>query len=410
MKILHLCYWDKAGGASIAAYRLHHSFLANGYDSTMLVFEKSQDEPEIVSIKSTYTKIWNTFYNRITSRFLALYRPFVGNFSINIFGKDLSGHPLVQNADIIYIHWINNSMLSLRGISQILKQGKIVIWFLHDMYPITGGCHHSLECSFYKTHCSHCVLLGSRIKRDISYYQFEDKIKYLKPYSNLIIATPSTWMSNCAKQSYLFCNHTIVTIPNSVDTTQFAQVPKAIARRMLDLPLNKKIILFGADMGINNPYKGWNYLREALSMLSEKNEYQLLTFGSNNTEHSIIEGIDCYAMGRITDNKKLNYLYSSSDVFVVPSLAESFGQTIIEAMSSGTLVVAFNTGGIPDVIQHQQNGYLASFKNSTSLKEGIDWCISNSNIEMSKQCHDSIVERFDTSSVIAKHIVFIESI
>lgn len=401
MKILHLCYWDKAGGASIAAYRLHHAFLQEGFDSTMLVFRKSLNEPEIKTINNWKTRILLKIFLRLSSVVLSKYRSYLGNFSINNWGLDISRYKEVQSADVIYIHWVNNSMVSIKGISRMLRQGKKVLWFLHDMYALTGGCHHSLSCQKYANVCAKCELLNSSDLKDIAWCQYQMKKKYLTGYQNLIFVAPSSWLERCTRDSSLFKEQRIVTIPNSIDISEFLSTSKLKARSMLTLPEDKRIILYGADQGEANPYKGWSYLKNAISVLPHKKTLLLLTFGGKEGA-GMVEGIEYRSLGRITDNKILSLVYSSSDVFVVPSLAEAFGQTIIECMSAGTPVVGFKTGGIVDIVQHLKNGYLAEYRDSISLRDGIEWCIENRD-KISKYCSEDVARRYNTLNILKLH-------
>lgn len=403
MKILHISYWDKMGGAAIAAHRLHTAMVDFGLDSNMLVVEKSQVENKrVFSLLSFKNKVLLFLYATFSSRILAKYRPLLGSFSLNFYGLNLEKHPLVQEADIIYLHWINNSMLSLSSIAKILKTEKLVIWFMHDMYPLTGGCHHSFECKKYMVKCGACDLLKSKYNRDLSYKQLKLKKKYFSNVSNLIIVSPSNWLAQCAQESSLFNSHTIKVIPNLIIRNEFNIIDKNIARNILNFPANSKLVLFGADMGVNNPYKGWSYLKDAIKAMSTR--VSLVIFGGICSE-PILGPVDkVYNMGRLHDIYSLNLLYSACDVFVIPSLAESFGQTALEAIVCGTPVVGFNVGGIPDIIQHKKNGYLAKYKDSDDFREGIEWCLHIDNLlSFSKQCHNSGINRFGSQEILELH-------
>jgi len=401
MKIVHISYWENQGGAAIAANRLHKAMLKNGMDSNMLVVERDSNSKHVFSINTSWNKILLLFYSILSSRLLSPYRPYLGNFSINGWGIDITKYEIVKKSDIIYLHWINNSMVSLSSIKKLLKQGKIIVWFLHDMYPLTGGCHHSFNCDKFQNYCGNCTLLKSNMKYDISYLQLRHKKRMLNNNSRLSIVAPSHWLAKCAYNSSLFHLNKITVIPNLIDIKDFKIISRDLARNILGLPHKGQLILFGADKGVENPYKGWKYLRDALSLMGEG--CSLVTFGDSYDLEEIGLSMPVYNMGKLRDVYSLNLLYSACNVFVIPSLAEAFGQTALEATMAGIPVVGFDIGGIPDVIHHKQNGFLAKYKDSTSLKQGIDWCLNIESDDFALKCRAISESNFSAFEVIKLH-------
>ena len=377
MKIVHLSFWDKQGGAAIAANRLHKNMILEGNDSKMLVFDQFMvNDSTVISVASRMNKIFLYLLNVLESRILSKFRPYIGNFSISYFGLHLSNHKSVIDADVIYIHWINNNLISISEIGKILKTTKPVVWFLHDMWPMTGGCHHSFDCTKYQSHCHSCDLLKSNKEHDISFKTLKNKIEKIGPYNNLTVVVPSEWMKECARQSFLFRNKRIALIPNLVDVNKFKPHDKIFAKNFFNLPLEKKVILFGADMGETNPYKGWTFLRDALEII--ESECVIVTFGGESLDlPGKLGTLPLYSVGKLFDEYSLILLYNACDVFVMPSLAEAFGQTALEAISCGTPAVGFNVGGLPDIIKHKETGYLVNYKDSFDLATGIDWVLNN---------------------------------
>ncbi|MDR3654050.1 MAG: glycosyltransferase family 4 protein [Paludibacter sp.] len=412
MKIVHINFWDKLGGAAIASNRLHKTMINMGINSKMIVFDKLiKDDKTVFAIDSFFNKIINSIYNIIDSRRLKKFRPFVGNFSIGTLGKDVSKLEIIKEADVIYIHWINNNFLSISSINKLLNLNKPVIWFLHDMWPFTGGCHHSFECIKYQTQCESCDLLKSKNAKDISFKDLNLKIKKIGlPHTNLHIVSPSNWLAECAKKSVVFSKNKISVIPNLIDINKYKPINKEYARKILNLPCDGKIILFGADMGLNNPYKGWSYLKEALMRIDFP--FSILTFGGESQENSLNDfPFIIYNQGRLFDDYSLMLLYNACDVFVIPSLAEAFGQTALEATSCGTPVVGFNVGGIPDIIQHKKNGYLAKYRDAVDLQAGIEWVLNNTRYdELCKDCRDFAVKTFSSEKVVKQHIEVISTL
>lgn len=406
MKVVHICFWEKQGGAAIAANRLHNAMLDCNINSQMIVCENLTNDRFIIPLNDKISRLKLLLYRVVESRLLAKYRPYVGDFSVSFYGLPVSQHEAVKKADVIYLHWINKNILSIQEIAKILKLNKPVIWFCHDMWAFTGGCHHSFGCSNYKLGCGNCKLLGSISKKDIAFRIFEKKRRLLQKKYNLFFLVPSEWMYECISASRLFSRHTKAVIPNSINMNVFKIINRNVARRILNLPPNEKIVLFGADLGTNNPYKGWQYLRETLKMFSF-DAFVVSTFGSTtNVETEISQKV--YNFGRINDVYTLVLLYNACDVFVIPSLAESFGQTALESIACGTPVVGFKVGGIPDIVKHKKNGYLAEYKNSLSLFEGITWVLADENLNyLTANCRNTILS-FSSSSVLMEHLLFIK--
>ncbi len=380
MKILHLSTSDYSGGASIAAFRLHKAMLKVGINSSMLVAEKTRIQDKNIHLfkPNFYVKLFKRIVTKLTSKYkVTEYNPLRGLFSKPVFSAGVACHPMIAQADIIYLHWINRDFLSIADIKKILQLGKPVYWVLHDMWAITGGCHHSFECKKYETHCGNCPNLLNPAAKDASYRLFEKKLTVFDRYDNLQIITPSKWLGECAKKSRLFSKKKIQVRPNILDTSIYKPVDQQVARSVFNLPTDKKIILFGAIEGAINPYKGWSYLQTALQKLAENNtNIEAFIFGSEFSQAIVdVVPFPVHFSGHLHDDQSLCMLYNAADVFVASSLADNFPNTIVESLACGTPVVGFNVGGIPDLIDHKQNGYLAHYKDSDDLAEGIRWVL-----------------------------------
>ena len=210
-----------------------------------------------------------------------------------------------------------------------------------------------------------------------------------------------TWLFHLASTSLLFKNKQLIHIPNLCDINIFKPMGKGWAKRLFNLSESKKLILFGAATGgMGNIYKGWEYLQKAILHLSTSS-YEAVIFGEYNKTVEKQLPIKCNFIGKLYDEYSLSVLYNAADVFVTPSLADNFPNTILESLSCGTPVVAFNVGGIPDLIMHKSNGYLAHYKDCEDLKKGIEWCVSQYSIQ--EVCRSSIIKKYSPSLIIEKH-------
>ena len=407
MNILHINYSDHEGGAAIAAYRLHIAMCNHGMNSSLLVIDKKRQDKQVYSITKRQ-KFFNKIFQRLTAKLLKGKIKY-GAFSINLFGADITNNPLVKKADIIYLHWINKDFLSLNDLRKLLQLQKPVIFYMHDMWSITGGCHHSLNCKKYETQCQKCPLLSSHI--DLAKIVFNKKYKSIQNYSQHIhVISPSNWLGNLVQNSNIFKNVKITIIHNVINHDIFKLVDPEAARSFLNIPNDptKIRLTFGAATGgTNNPYKGWNNIVESLKLLDE-NKYEIIIFGESDEETlSKTFKQRIYFLGPLTDEYTLSCLYNATDILLVPSIAENYPNIILESLSCGTPVVAMNVGGIPDLIDHKINGYLCNPMENNGLIEGIYYIeqlyndSDRSNIKES--IYNSSLKKFSTSQIIEQH-------
>lgn len=403
MKVLHIANSDMNGGASRAAFRLHEAMNRNGINSTLLVLHKHGIDLQTISPFTFFNRFFLSLYVRIERMILMKYNV-KGTFSIGRFGFDVSKLLCLKEADVIYLHWINECMLSVKDIERILLLDKPVYFYMHDMWALTGGCHHSFECINYENHCGKCQLLGSNIKNDLSFILHEKKIMMWNK-SNLAVITPSRWLGECARRSILFRNKSVSVIPNLLDTDIYKPIDRVFAREKLGLPMGKKIILFAAIAGVKNIYKGWGYLADSLNLI-DQNQAEVVVVGSDYDENVVSSlSMHVHFLGKITSDELMTYVYSSADVFVSPSLADNFPNTIAESMACGTPVVGFNVGGIPDMIIHKYNGYLAQLKSVDDLAYGINWVLKGDNVNLSSHARSYAVNHL-SYNVFEKYYSF----
>ena len=329
MKIIHINTHDTSGGAAIATKRLHLAMLRNGIDSTMLVYTRATGRYPAIEICAATNGVFFKFckhilnlnlriLNKLLSPFakqINKYKPEYGLFSYAItHGVDISKHPLVLSADVIYLHWINEGFLSLKNIRNILLLDKPVVWFMHDMWPITGGCHHSFECNKYQSQCYACPAFENPICKDSAHKQHNAKLVLFSKFKNISFIAPSKWLANCAKNSMLCKNKSVTHMPNLLDTNISKPLSKQTAKEILNLPLDSKVIAFGANDATNNPYKGWRYLQNALHKIKARNVI-VLVFGSLYTEGiSKVIPFPVYFLGNLHDDYSLMLAYSAADV------------------------------------------------------------------------------------------------
>lgn len=378
MKILHLSTSDTVGGASRAAFRLHKGLQGIGTDSRMLVNVKAYDDPSILGPESKWKKGFPLVQKAIDAIPLEFYRnkrDFI--FSPAISPDSLASKVAILNPDLIHLHWICAGFMRIETIKRFRKP---IIWTIHDSWPFTGGCHIPFDCKRYTDSCGSCPMLGSSRKWDLSYWIWMRKHRSWHNL-NLTVIAPSNWLASCARASSLFCKSRIEVIRNGLDTRRFRSINKHDARELLLLPKDKKLILFGAARIKSDKNKGLHLLLSALNKLSQmgwNDKAELLIFGASHPAEFLGSGIKANYLGHLNDEISLSLLYAAADVFVISSIQENLPNTIMEAFASGTPVAGFNTGGIPEMIEHQKNGYLAKAMDSDDLANGIGWLLADS--------------------------------
>jgi glycosyltransferase involved in cell wall biosynthesis len=403
MKILIVNASDMQGGAARAAYRLHKALLNQGIDSQMLVQDKVSDDE---TVQGFHTKI---------DKGLAKVRPTLDAIPIQFYPHKtktlfspscLPFSKIVKrindiNPDIVHLHWICGGMLRIEDLAKIKSP---IVWSLHDMWAFTGGCHYSEDCERYKENCGYCKVLNSNKKNDLSSRIFERKIQSFNR-NDLTIVGLSRWLANAAKESYLFRNKKIVTLPNPIDIHLFKPFDKKKARQLWNLPENKKLLLFGAMKATSDPRKGYQQLMDSLQKLQNK-DIELVIFGSGKPTEKSNFAFKSHYTSHVYDDISLVTLYSACDVTVIPSLQENLSNVIMESLSCGTPVVGFDIGGNGDMITHYKNGYLAKPFDTDDLAKGIEWILEDKERyqDLCFSAREKVVENFDSRKVAKQYL------
>lgn len=408
MKVLIINTSELTGGAAVASNRLMKSLNKAGAETKMLVLDKQTDDPDVFVLNSSFfgkqvkkilfllERLYIFIHNGFNRR--ELFRVSTASTGINI-----SNHRLVREADIIHLHWINQAYLSLENIRQLMEIPKPIVWTMHDMWPCTGICHHARGCDKFQAQCNSCYFLGEKKEKDISYKTFLKKKELYDSFSLTWVGC-SNWVADKARKSNLTKGKNILSIPNPIDISVFKMNEKRVSREKLNLPLDKKLLLFGA-VNISDERKGFSYLLEALTLFSETREVELVVFGSVKENITSLIPVKIHAMGYLTDTEKIVDLYNAVDVFVTSSLDENLPNTIMEAMACGTPCVGFDTGGIPEMIDHKVNGYVAEYKNVSDLVSGLDWTLQQiDSPEIRKACLEKVRNNYSEEIVSEKYI------
>jgi len=381
MKIIHVNTMDINGGAARAAYRLHKGLELLGQQSLMLVRDKTSEDATVYSVQRSQESIHENeiYLKAIKNNYINANRTKISNliFSLPYSGLDLSQTQEVIDCNIIHLHWVSFECQSYLTIQKLLALGKPVVWTLHDMSPFTGGCHSSAGCNKYQQDCIDCPQLIDD-PNNLPATILKDKLNLLAGFSNLTIVAPSQQMAKFARSSQLFKHCRIEVIHNSLETNIFKPLPKSQSKLNIGISSDTRTILFGAEDG-NQSSKGFAELLKAIQICLEDYRFQelvnqkkikLLCFGHPSNQINNL-GVDVVKFGYVRSNEKLSEIYSASDIFIQPSLEESFGNTTLESMSCGTPVIAFDVGIAPEIIKEDITGRLIPLRDVHQMATAI---------------------------------------
>lgn len=368
MNVIHIATTD-FGGAAQGMLNLHYALLERGVNSKILVAEKTTNigsiykmEPNFQTFKwsrfnlirriqhsfrkrgklKTVVEYWNDKISIINAPDSICYTSPFTNY-------DITQHPLVKEAEIIHLHWVGNF---LDYTSFFRKTNKPIVWTLRDENPGLGGFHYTSDKNNYGSYYDH-----------IERHFLETKRISLIHKSNItLVALSDVMKSFCSKVDFL-ANKRIIKIYNPINCKTYNCIDHQVAKKVLNIEDDAFVVSF-VSVSLKDHRKGLTKLLDAINQINKS--IKLLCVGINDffdKEHS---NVVCY--GRIENQQLLSIIYSASDVFVTPSLQESFGKTTVEAMLCGTPVISTKTGIATEII----NEDCGIFIESVDTKDIID--------------------------------------
>lgn len=415
MKIIQINTYRDNGGAGKASSRLNLALQQQGVDSELWVnfsFEKDKNHNNFSSgIVRQGLAAGGIVLERIMAKLLL--KPLKTPFSFPVWGKDISNHPAVKAADILHIHWINHGFLKPADLAQLGKLNKPIVWTFHDSNAFTGGCHVRYSCDHFENECGNCPLLKDSNPNDWSHRIWKQKKKAYSAVDFQVIA-PSGWMANSVQRSKLLGDRAVHVIPNTLDTTVFKPLDKTLAKQALGIPADKFVMLSGFMPSRNDLHKGTSYLLEALEVISKqipRELIELFVFGNRDEKNVPSFPVKVTFLGRIDKETRLADCYSAADVFLAPSLEDNLPYTVMESLACGTPVVAFTTGGIPDMVKHMENGYLAKYRSAADFADGITWVYNHTERKvLNENARKTIEEKFSENIIAQQHIKLYNSL
>lgn len=392
--ILHINSLDYRGGAAGVSFGVHRRLKELGYHSKMLVSHSQQNDTDIDVIhKKISKKHTKLLHWQKENGFLDL----VNDECMNIIH-----HAFYKKTSILHLHNLHGGYFSPL-ILPALTTAKPTVWTLHDMQAITGHCSHSFQCEKWITGCIKCPDLNitPALKKDKSSYLWQMK-KQVYQQSNITIVCPSVWLRNKVSESIL-SDKDIRIIHNGINTETFRPMEKEKAREKLGLPPDKKILLFLSDHGTDNSWKGSDFLYSIYNKLKISKDVLFLCIGGEKSKQIDPSWIE---VEYIKEKNLIANYYSASDIFVYPSTADNFPLAVIESLSCGTPVIAFNTGGIPEIVDHLNNGYIAKYSDVDDFINGVYLFLNNKEKLRiaSKEAREKVLKNFSLESMVDSYL------
>lgn len=409
MKILHLSTDDFSGGASRAAYRLHTALLQCGYDSRMRVLQHQTANDKVISGKGQ-----RTVFDKVKGKLHRKWREYsernwkTDNLIMHSFGHEsacIVEEINASDADVVNLHWIVN-LLSIEDIGNITKP---IVWTLHDMWAFCGGEHvvEDDENSRFKLGYLPDNRPTGELGPDLNRKAWEAKKKYWAN-QKFYIVTPGRWMARCARESVIFRDMPTKVIPNPIEPQYlWHPIPQTYARAVLGLEQDKKYILSGSAGGMPH-LKGEDLFKQAISIVasSKQDSIELMIFGQYQPAGHVDWPCKVHWLGPVRDDHVMTLIYSAADVMAVPSRQDNLPNTAVEAHACGVPVVAFNIGGLPDIVDHEQSGWLATPFDTADLAKGILWVLDEEERwkTLSARATEIAQERFSPEIVIKQYM------
>ncbi len=408
MKIALLTNGTNGGGAAVAAFRMFKALKKKGLKVDLFSPQAHLLEPGVIELlsesqqkaytRSKHLRYW--FFKRFLQR-----SNFTSEFSASSKGLGFNWADKLHDYDIIFLHWINHGFLSMKDIEDLHALGKPIVWHLHDLWAITGGCHYPGNCHRYVDKCFNCPALVFQGENDRSKEIWRLKRELAQTHKTTFVGA-SRWIANIATGASISRKAgKVLSIPNPIDTDKYTPGNKKEARKALNIPEDSFVLLFTAA-NIHDRRKGFELLYRALKICHEKGylpkKTRLLIAGKSKNDYSSFPYAPI-SLGLIDSEDEMIKLYQASDVFVIPSIQDNLPNTVVEALSCGTPVCGFKTGGIPEMVIPNETGILSNSAEASNLARALRDIAESDLASMSSKARQLALETYSEQVVAGQY-------
>lgn len=402
MKVVIINNSDCLGGAAVVSLRLVEALRREGVEASMLVLHRGTSNEAVQQMAQGISARWHFLAERLqifTQNGFS--RKNLFKVDTASWGADVSRHPAVKDAQIVVLNWINQGALSLNAISKLQREGKHLVWTMHDMWNCTGICHHAYSCTRFHEQCGECPYLGSKNAHDLSHRTWWRKHD-LYGYAPIHFVAVSHWLADKCRESALLRDARLSVIPNAFPIEDFK------CDKIADPSLNGKLVVTMGAARLDDDVKGFPILIEATKIIARNHPHlaerlHLLLFGGIRNAALLNDLAVPYThLGMISGREAINEVYRKADVVLSTSLYETLPGTLIEGMASGCVAVTFGNGGQRDIVQHRLTGYIAEGHSAQAIVDGLLWAADGRPARQSQ--HEEMRQRFAASQVAKKYI------
>jgi glycosyltransferase involved in cell wall biosynthesis len=418
MRITFVNTYDNRGGAARAAFRLFRGvYDLPGVEAVFVTKENATGHPGVLEDHTRLTSLFGDKASVFDQKGLKKSHPdrILTPFSVNRIADTVHETILKTEPDIVHLHWPHAGFLRIESLAKLEVP---IVWTLHDMWAFTGVCHYSNGCRRFMNSCGSCPLLRSENPTDISAKTFLRKQKVYTRL-DLTITTPSYWLASLARRSSLLAGKSVITIPNCIDTELFKPKEQSAARKALGLPPSfeialskgRPLVLVGASHALQDDRKGCTDLLD--SVVKFDNPPCYIVFGA--PEKGFLAN-DVFSVGNVKTDLELVNVYSACDFYAFPSRQDNLPNTVMEALACGLPVVAFDVGGVPEMVHHAENGYLVPAKSLNmnlfiqSLEQALKSISRDTDKSLSRNARATALQKYSTSTIANRFFQFYEKV
>lgn len=395
LSVLHVTRADNLGGSARSAYKIHAGVRNHGHTSRMLVEHKVTDDPDVGRIHGDRSgaKLLDEIGRQAVDRLGLQYLFYPSTFA-------LARHPWVEKADVIQLYNTHGGYFTHRALPMLSRQ-RPIIWRLSDMWPLTGHCAYSLDCERWRTGCGKCPLLREypALSRDTTRMLWKLK-KRAYSKSNLVIVATNRWMEQVVRASPLLQQFPLYRIPNGIDTEIFRPIEKRSAKQVLGIPDNSKVVLFAENVAKAETWKGGHYVVPLMKRLAENSSqhHVLIAMGEGADQWPEGEGYQTVRIEFTRSDALMAIVHSAADLLIHPALVDNLCNVVLEALSCGTPVAAFDVGAASETVRHMETGYLARLKDEGDLYTGVRSLLSSDEVrqDLGRRGRETVVKEFST--------------